>query len=670
MRRLLSRIPLAAWLVFGASLVVAIGLGVVVWRADALMRDFALERFQEQLRDDSLTLRERIKDLGPIHVENGKLFAGKAGAAELQDLLDRTVRSIHRTGGIFIGNVRVASTAVKADGTHPIGEAVNDPEILDPVLRQGRETFFYSVVTGATNVVSYQPLLDQSGAVVGMATSGSPMAFVDTMARHLRSQLLLSAGAVVLVGLVLLWLIVHVSLRPLGQQAEVLRALAQGEADRPVPGQERTDALGAIARAVVVAQQAVVRNRALEAETAAVRSQTEAAKLAALLKMADTIETETVGALTGIDRSTAELAETAATMSASASDTGRSAEGAAGAAAQALAHAQTVASAAEQLAASIREISGQVAHSSDMVRSAVTASEATRGTIAELNSKVAEIGAVADMIGEIAAKTNLLALNATIEAARAGEAGKGFAVVASEVKQLATQTARSTAEITRHIQEVRTATTASVTAVGRIEEAITGIDSIAGSIAAAVEQQGAATAEIARNVAETAGAADEMTNRITEVSAEAEQTGERANTVKGLAGALNASVRTLKESLTRVVRTATPEVDRRRLPRFVTDLACRISTAGQTPATGRVIDLSEGGASVRSPATLTPGAAGTLQIDSISVPLPCTVLSADGDVAHVAFRLDASATTALRQTIERLAPERLAPERLAPRRAA
>jgi len=34
------------------------------------------------------------------------------------------------------------------------------------------------------------------------------------------------------------------------------------------------------------------------------------------------------------------------------------------------------------------------------------------------------MGAIADRIGEIAARTNLLALNATIEAARAGDAAR------------------------------------------------------------------------------------------------------------------------------------------------------------------------------------------------------------------------------------------------------
>ena len=128
--------------------------------------------------------------------------------------------------------------------------------------------------------------------------------------------------------------------------------------------------------------------------------------------------------------------------------------------------------------------------------------------MATLNQEVERIGAVADMIGEIAAKTNLLALNATIEAARAGEAGKGFAVVASEVKQLAMQTARSTGDIARHIDQVRAATGASVAAVARIDQTIAEISAIAGSIAAAMQQQDAATAEITRNIAATAQAAN------------------------------------------------------------------------------------------------------------------------------------------------------------------
>ena len=229
-----------------------------------------------------------------------------------------------------------------------------------------------------------------------------------------------------------------------------------------------------------------------------------------------------------------------------------------------MANAQTVASAAEQLSASIHEIGGQVAQSTEMVGRAVTAGTETRTTIEALNEQVARIGAVADMIGEIAARTNLLALNATIEAARAGDAGKGFAVVASEVKALATQTARSTQEIAQHIVEVRSATGASVAAVARIEQTIGEINAIAGSIAAAVEEQGAATAEIARNVSETASAANDMTNRATEVSTEAEQTGEHAADVRENAAALNTAVSDLRHSVIRVARTSTTEVDRRK----------------------------------------------------------------------------------------------------------
>ena len=200
-----------------------------------------------------------------------------------------------------------------------------------------------------------------------------------------------------------------------------------------------------------------------------------------------------------------------------------------------------------------------------------------------LNEQVGRIGAVADMISEIAAKTNLLALNATIEAARAGDAGKGFAVVASEVKALATQTASSTQEIGRHIDEVRAATGASAAAVRRIEQTIGEINAIAGSIAAAVEEQGAATAEIARNVAETATAANEMTGQISEVSSEAERTDQHAGAVQDNASGLNAAVSELKQSLIRVVRTSTADVDRRIVTRHQVDLPCRLTVERPHP---------------------------------------------------------------------------------------
>jgi hypothetical protein len=278
--------------------------------------------------------------------------------------------------------------------------------------------------------------------------------------------------------------------------------------------------------------------------------------------MAERIEAETNEALEGIGTRSESMAATAEAMRGSASRTGDAAQSAATAAGLALANAQTVASAAEQLSASIREIGDQVNQSNAVVSRAVAAGSETRAKMEALNEQVGRIGAVADMIGEIAAKTNLLALNATIEAARAGDAGKGFAVVASEVKQLATQTARSTEEITRHIGEVRTATGESVTSVREIEQTIGEINEIAGSIAAAVEEQGAATAEIARNVAETAAAADTMTSSTAEVSAEAAQTGHRAVDVLEGTVVLNASVEGLRRAVIQVVRTSNAEVDR------------------------------------------------------------------------------------------------------------
>lgn len=183
-------------------------------------------------------------------------------------------------------------------------------------------------------------------------------AAADTRHSIGRGRILLigiAAASLVIALMIAVFYVGPMVVRRLTALRRAMAELAAGDLGVAIP-QNGCDEISEMAGALLVFKEHMARADHLAAEQQKERERAEAAKQAALVGMADKIETETATVLQEVAARTTAMTTTAEEMSASAVRTGNSAQGAATASAQALANAQTVASAAEQLSASIREL--------------------------------------------------------------------------------------------------------------------------------------------------------------------------------------------------------------------------------------------------------------------------------------------------------------------------
>jgi len=365
------------------------------------------------------------------------------------------------------------------------------------------------------------------------------------------------------IGVALAWLIGNGIANPIRHMTEIMQRLAKGDNEVEIAGAERADEIGDMAETVEVFKQNAIEAERLRGEQEESRKQAEKLREEqeetkrqaeedrrnGMLQLADGFESSVKGVVELVASASTEMESTAQSMSNTAEDAQTRTSEVAAASEQASANVQTVASAAEELSSSIDEISRRVTHSAEISGKAVEAAENTNQTIRDLADAAQKIGEVVDLINDIANQTNLLALNATIEAARAGDAGKGFAVVASEVKNLASQTAQATEDISAQIGAIQGTTQEAVGAIEGIGTTISEMNDIATTIASAVEEQGAATGEISRNVQEAATGTESVNHNISNVSTASAETGESAGEVLKSAQELSQQSETLRSEV-------------------------------------------------------------------------------------------------------------------------
>jgi methyl-accepting chemotaxis protein len=338
--------------------------------------------------------------------------------------------------------------------------------------------------------------------------------------------------------------------------SNAIRSLASGDVDTALPSITTADEMGEMSRSLQVLRAGEIERRKLveRERSEQVAQRKRASSIDAIIDDFRATVTSVVSTLTGHASAMETTARGLSSIARAADNQARAVSDSSEATSN---NVRTVAEATEELGASIHEINNQAGQTQGVVQRAAGIARSAHELGDQLSAGASRIGDVVILIRNVAEQTNLLALNATIEAARAGQAGRGFAVVASEIKQLASQTAQATEDITTQIAAIQSSTVAAVDVIQSINAVTDDIARFTAAVASSVEQQNNAAQMITRNVQAAAAGVKDLAGNMTRVTNAIGETNRFASEVTEAAHTLSAQTSTIEKAVEHFLKKVT-----------------------------------------------------------------------------------------------------------------